>query len=65
MLLEDRLLTEARNPESEAVDRLSASELVALMTSEDAKAVEAVRGRRTRSRPRSSGRPSGSDEADD
>lgn len=43
MLLEDRLLTEARNPESEAVDRLSASELVALMTSEDAKAVEAVR----------------------
>lgn len=44
MLLEDRLLTEARNPESEAVDRLNSRELVALMTSEDTKAVEAVRG---------------------
>ncbi|SIO60247.1 N-acetylmuramic acid 6-phosphate etherase [Singulisphaera sp. GP187] len=43
MLLEDRLLTEARNPESEAVDRLSARDLVALMITEDAKAVEAVR----------------------
>lgn len=43
MLLEDRLLTEARNPESEAVDRLNSRELVALMTSEDTKAVEAVR----------------------
>lgn len=43
MVLEDRLLTEARNPNSEAVDRLTAKELVALMNDEDAKAVEAVR----------------------
>ncbi|WP_406695509.1 N-acetylmuramic acid 6-phosphate etherase [Singulisphaera sp. Ch08] len=43
MLLEDRLQTEARNPESEAVDRLNPRDLVTLMITEDAKAVEAVR----------------------
>jgi N-acetylmuramic acid 6-phosphate etherase len=43
MVLEDSLLTEARNPNSEAVDRLTTKELVALMNDEDAKAVEAVR----------------------
>jgi N-acetylmuramic acid 6-phosphate etherase len=43
MVLEDGLLTEARNPNSEAVDRLTTKELVALMNDEDAKAVEAVR----------------------
>src|SRR3954470_15326287 len=43
MALEDDLLTEARNPLSERLDALSAAEIVALMTSEDAKAVEAVR----------------------
>ncbi len=43
MRLEDSLLTEARNPRSEDLDRLSAAEIVALMNAEDAKAVEAVR----------------------
>jgi N-acetylmuramic acid 6-phosphate etherase len=43
MVLEDSLLTESRNPESEAVDRLTTKELVALMCAEDVKAVEAVR----------------------
>jgi N-acetylmuramic acid 6-phosphate etherase len=43
MALEDHLLTEARNPSSEGLDALSASEIVALMNAEDAKAVEAVR----------------------
>jgi len=43
MVLEDNLLTESRNPESEAVDRLTTKELVALMCAEDVKAVEAVR----------------------
>jgi N-acetylmuramic acid 6-phosphate etherase len=43
MPLEDDLLTEARNPLSERLDALSAAEIVALMTSEDAKAVDAVR----------------------
>jgi N-acetylmuramic acid 6-phosphate etherase len=43
MALEDLLLTEARNPSSEGLDTLSATEFVALMNAEDAKAVEAVR----------------------
>lgn len=42
MALEDQLLTEARNPHSEAIDRLSASEIVALMNREDALVVAAV-----------------------
>src|SRR4051794_34612767 len=43
MPLEDHLLTEARNPESEAIDRLDAAGIVALMNDEDAKVVAAVR----------------------
>jgi N-acetylmuramic acid 6-phosphate etherase len=43
MTLEDHLLTEARNPLSEAIDSLSPREIVALMNAEDAKVVEAVR----------------------
>ena len=43
MALEDSLLTEARNPLSEGLDTLSAAEIVALMNSEDARVVEAVR----------------------
>src|SRR4051794_22016639 len=43
MPLEDSLLTESRNPDSESIDRLSALEIVALMNAEDAKVVEAVR----------------------
>lgn len=43
MRLEDTLLTEARNPRSEELDRLTAAEIVALMNEEDARAVEAVR----------------------
>jgi N-acetylmuramic acid 6-phosphate etherase len=43
MALEDSLLTEARNPSSEGLDAFSADEIVALMSAEDAKAVEAVR----------------------
>lgn len=43
MALEDGLLTEARNPDSEAVDRLTTRQLVDLMSAEDARAVEAVR----------------------
>ncbi len=43
MNLEDQLLTEARNPASEALDSLSAAEIVALMNAEDVKVVEAVR----------------------
>jgi N-acetylmuramic acid 6-phosphate etherase len=43
MALEDLLLTEARNPSSEGLDTLTASEFVALMSAEDAKVVEAVR----------------------
>lgn len=43
MALEDDLLTEARNPLSEALDCLSAAEIVALMNDEDAKVVAAVR----------------------
>lgn len=43
MPLEDHLLTEARNPASESIDRLTALEIVALMNSEDQRAVEAVR----------------------
>lgn len=42
MALEDQLLTEARNPHSEAIDRLSAGEIVALMNREDAQVVTAV-----------------------
>ena len=40
---EDHLLTESRNPRSEAIDTLTAREIVALMSSEDAAVVEAVR----------------------
>jgi N-acetylmuramic acid 6-phosphate etherase len=43
MDLEDHLLTESLNPRSEGLDELSAAQIVALMTSEDARAVEAVR----------------------
>jgi N-acetylmuramic acid 6-phosphate etherase len=43
MALEDSLLTEARNPSSEGLDTFSSDEIVALMSAEDAKAVEAVR----------------------
>lgn len=43
MHLEDTLLTESRNPLSEGLDTLTPFEIVALMTSEDARAVEAVR----------------------
>jgi N-acetylmuramic acid 6-phosphate etherase len=43
MTLEDHLLTESRNPRSEAIDTLGAREIVALMNSEDALVVEAVR----------------------
>ncbi len=42
MPLEDHLLTESRNPLSEAIDTLSPSEIVRLMNSEDARVVEAV-----------------------
>jgi N-acetylmuramic acid 6-phosphate etherase len=42
MTLEDHLLTEARNPGSEAIDRLSAREIVALMNAEDSKVIAAV-----------------------
>lgn len=38
----DRLTTEARNPASEAIDSLSALEIVRLMNAEDAKVAEAV-----------------------
>jgi N-acetylmuramic acid 6-phosphate etherase len=40
--LEDHLLTESRNPHSEAIDTLSPVEIVHLMNSEDMKVVEAV-----------------------
>ncbi|HWE35663.1 MAG TPA: N-acetylmuramic acid 6-phosphate etherase [Isosphaeraceae bacterium] len=40
--LEDGLLTEARNPEAGAIDRLDARGIVALMDAEDARAVAAV-----------------------
>jgi N-acetylmuramic acid 6-phosphate etherase len=43
MALEDKLLTEARNPLSEAIDTLTPIELVGLMNFEDRKVVEAVR----------------------
>ncbi|RUL88430.1 N-acetylmuramic acid 6-phosphate etherase [Tautonia sociabilis] len=43
MALEDHLLTEARNPASEAIDTLDASGIVRLMNDEDAKVVAAVR----------------------
>src|SRR5262249_15834338 len=42
MPLEDHLLTESRNPRSEAIDTLSPAEIVRLMNSEDARVVEAV-----------------------
>jgi N-acetylmuramic acid 6-phosphate etherase len=48
MPLEDHLLTESRNPHSEAIDRLSAREIVAVMAAEDAKAVAAVRAEEER-----------------
>src|SRR5215471_4789388 len=40
--LEDHLLTESRNPRSEAIDTLSPAEIVRLMNAEDARVVEAV-----------------------
>src|SRR6516162_9084748 len=43
MALEDQLLTESRNPRSEAIDTLSPGEIVTLMNAEDATVVEAVR----------------------
>jgi N-acetylmuramic acid 6-phosphate etherase len=43
MVLEDHLLTESRNPDSESIDALSPLEIARLMNSEDAKVVEAVR----------------------
>jgi N-acetylmuramic acid 6-phosphate etherase len=42
MPLEDDLLTEARNPASEAIDSLTPDEIVALMNAEDARVVAAV-----------------------
>lgn len=42
MALEDHLLTEAQNPASEAIDRLDAGQIVALMNAEDARVVAAV-----------------------
>ncbi|MEO6811298.1 MAG: N-acetylmuramic acid 6-phosphate etherase [Isosphaeraceae bacterium] len=42
MTLEDHLLTEAQNPQSEAIDTLDALGIVALMNAEDAKVVQAV-----------------------
>lgn len=42
MSLDDHLLTEARNPHSEAIDTLSPLEIVRLMNAEDARAVAAV-----------------------
>ncbi|MDX2035680.1 MAG: N-acetylmuramic acid 6-phosphate etherase [Isosphaeraceae bacterium] len=42
MALEDHLLTEALNPASEAIDRLTAIEIVLLMNREDERAVSAV-----------------------
>jgi N-acetylmuramic acid 6-phosphate etherase len=43
MTLEDHLLTEARNPASESLDRLTPAEIVALMNAEDAHVVAAVK----------------------
>jgi N-acetylmuramic acid 6-phosphate etherase len=43
MALEDDLMTEARNPGSEAIDRLGAREIVALMNAEDARMLASVR----------------------
>ena len=42
MPLEDHLLTESRNPQSESIDALSPLEIVRLMNSEDARVVAAV-----------------------
>lgn len=42
MALEDSLLTESRNPVSEAIDRLDAAGIAVMMNAEDAKAVAAV-----------------------
>jgi N-acetylmuramic acid 6-phosphate etherase len=44
MPLEDHLLTESRNPHSEAIDALDALSIVHVMNAEDAKVVTAVRG---------------------
>ncbi|MDR3621164.1 MAG: N-acetylmuramic acid 6-phosphate etherase [Paludisphaera borealis] len=43
MVLEDHLLTEARNPRSSGIDSATALELVELMNAEDAGVIEAVR----------------------
>lgn len=43
MILEDRLLTEARNPHSEAIDMLDALGIVALTNVADAEVVEALK----------------------
>jgi N-acetylmuramic acid 6-phosphate etherase len=42
MVLEDHLLTESRNPQSESIDTLSPREIATLMNSEDARVVDAV-----------------------
>jgi len=47
MALEDHLLTESPNPDSERLDQLSATEFVALMNLEDLKAVHAVQAEAT------------------
>ena len=60
MPLEDHLLTESRNPRSEAIDTLSPAEIVRLMNSEDARVVEAVAAESEPMRGRSSGRRTGS-----
>ena len=43
MAIEDHLTTEARNPDSENLDRLDPRGIVALMSAEDSRTVEAVR----------------------
>jgi N-acetylmuramic acid 6-phosphate etherase len=43
MMLEDDLVTESRNPRSEAIDTLDARDIVTMMNAEDAVVVEAVR----------------------
>src|ERR1700757_3422007 len=42
MAMEDHLLTEARNPDSAEIDRLSAAGIVSLMNAEDKRVVAAV-----------------------
>ncbi len=49
----NHLTTEQRNPDSEAIDSLSALEIVALMNREDAKVAAAVHTQAATSRRRS------------